>query len=359
MRGGLRDSAAGACPRVTPLSGAADVRDTRLTRLLLAVALVAALGLIAVDYHDRSSSVITTLRKTAGSVLGTAERAVSSVTRPVGRFFGAGIAGTGGADQTALRQQLIRMRAELSSATLDQAQYRRLSHLLQLSGRGGYRVLAASVIAYGQGYQQTVTLDAGRADGVKPQQTVLDGDGLVGQVVGVTAHTCTVLLASGPSSVVGVRTAPGGQIGWVTGQGPGPAGAALLRLQVLDSAALRIGSQLVTAGSVNDKPFVPGVPVGVIVSVRSRAGSLTGQALVRPFAQFAGLDVVGIVVSPPTHNPRYSVLPPPPPKPSPTPSPSGRAGSRHGSGGRPSPSPTRSVAGQPGQTAAGPPQRQK
>jgi rod shape-determining protein MreC len=331
------------------------VRDTRRTRLLLAVTLVAALSLIAVDYQNGSSSVITTLRRGAGSVFGSAERAVASVTRPVGRFFGAGIAGTGGADQTALKQQLIRMRAELSAATLDQAQFRRLSHLLQLSGRGGYRVLAASVIAYGQGYQQTVTLDAGRSDGVQPQQTVLDGDGLVGRVVSVTARTSTVLLASDPNSVVGVRLAPHGQIGWVTGQGPGRAGGALLRLQVLDSTALRIGGQLVTAGSVNDRPFVPGVPVGVIVSVRSRAGSLTGQVLVRPFAQFAGLDVVGVVVSPPRHNPRYSVLPPPPPKPAPTASRSRGAGSGHPPGGKPSPSPTRSVARQPGQTAAGPP----
>lgn len=332
------------------------MRDTRWTRLLLAAALVAALGLIAVDSQSPHSSVITSLRQAAGSVFGGAERAVASVTKPVGRFLGAGIAGAGSAGQAGLQQQLIRMRTELSAATLDQAEYRRLSRLLQLSGRGGYRVLAASVIAYGQGYQQTVTLDAGRLDGVRPQQTVLDGSGLVGQVVSVSAHSCTVLLASDRKSVVGVRVAPGGQLGWVTGQGRGRGGAAMLRLQVLDSAALRIGSQLVTAGSVDDKPFVPGVPVGVIVSVRSRAGALTGQAVVRPFTQLAGLDVVGIVVSPPSHNPRYSVLPPPPPKPSPTASPSRGAASGHAPVGTPSPSPPRSASRQPGQTAAAPPQ---
>jgi rod shape-determining protein MreC len=102
------------------------------------------------------------------------------------------------------------------------------------------------VIAYARA-QQTVTLDAGSADGVRPQQTVLDGDGLVGQVVSVTGRTCTVLLATDPSSVVGIRLAPGGQVGWVTGQGRGAAGAGLLKLQVLDAAALRSGEQLVTA----------------------------------------------------------------------------------------------------------------
>ena len=310
------------------------MRDNRRSRMLLAIALVAALALIAVDYENGSSSLISSLRNAAGSVFGGAERAASAVTRPISRFFGAGVAGTGG-DQAAMQRQLIRLRAELSAAKLDRAQYHSLGRLLQLSGRGGYRVLAASVIAFGQGYQQTITLDAGRADGVRPQQTVLDGDGLVGQVVRVSARTCTVMLASDASSVVGVRLAPGGQIGWVTGEGRRAGGrAALLKLQVLDSAALKIGAELVTSASVKNRPFVAGVPVGTIVSVRNRAGALTGQALVRPFTQFTQLDVVGVVVSPPRHNPRYSVLPPPPPA---------------------SPSPVASRRAQPGQTAAGPP----
>jgi rod shape-determining protein MreC len=287
--------------------------------LLLSVAVVAALALIAIDYQDNSASVITSARNVAGSVFGSAERAVASVTRPVGKFFGAGVARAGGAGRSAaMERQLVRMRAELSAATLGRAEYRQLARLLQIAGRGRYRIVAASVIAFGQGFQQTVTLDAGSANGVKPRQTVIDGDGLVGQVISVSARTCTVLLATDPTSVVGVRLAPGGQIGWVTGQGRGSTGPGLLKLQVLDAAALRTGGQMVTAASVRDRPFVPGVPVGAIVSVRSKAGGLTGQALVRPFAKFGQLDVVGIVVAAPTQNPRFSVLPPRPPKPSPS-----------------------------------------
>jgi rod shape-determining protein MreC len=333
------------------------VRDTRRSRMLLAIALVAALALIAIDYQDSSSSLISSLRIIAGSVFGGAERAASVVTRPVGQFFGAGGSGAG-ADQGAMQREMIRLRAELSAARLDRAQYRRLGRLLQLSGKGGYRILAASVIGFGQGYQQTITLDAGRADGVRPQQTVLDGHGLVGQVVQVSARTSTVMLATDASSVVGVRLAPGGQIGWVTGEGQrARGGTALLKLQVLDSSVLKIGRQLVTSASVKDRPFVPGVPVGTIVSVDNKAGALTGQALVRPFTQFTGLDVVGIVVSPPRHDPRYSVLPPPPPKPATPARTSSGAGktrnSRSGSGSRHSSGPAQ--PGQAGQTAAGPP----
>jgi len=299
------------------------MRDTRRTRLMFSAALIAALALIAADYGNGSSSAIGSARRAAGTVFGSAERAISSVTGPVGRFIGSGLSGQGSAQVTALRRQLIRMRAELSAATLRRAQYGQLQRLLAEAGRGRYRVVAASVIGFGQGLAQTVTLDAGSADGIRPQLTVIDGDGLVGQVTAVSARTCTVLLASDRSSVVGVRLAPGGQIGWVTGGGPSRSGTALMRLQVLDPAALVPGEQLVTAASVRDRPFVPGVPVGVVVSVRNRAGALTGQALVRPFAVFGTLDVVGIVIAPPRHDPRFSVLPPRPrpmPRPSPAPS---------------------------------------
>jgi rod shape-determining protein MreC len=294
------------------------VRDTRRTRLLLSVALLTALALIAVDYRHSSSTVISTMRRAASSVFGDAERAVSGVTTPIGRFVGRGLSDSGANRVTVLERKLAAMRAELSAAELSKADYRQLSRLLQLAGAGGYRIVAATAIAFGQGYQQTVTLNAGSADGVRPEQTVLNGDGLVGQVISVTATTCTVLLADDSTSVVGVRLAPGGQIGWVTGRGRDQNGSGLLKLQVLDPrTALTPGEQLVTAASVRDRPFVPGVPVGYIASIVSSGGTLTAQALVRPYANLVSLDVVGIVITPPRTNPRFSVLPPRPVKPAP------------------------------------------
>ena len=284
------------------------MRDNRRTRLLLGAALVVALALIAVDYSNGSSRVIGVARSAAGSVFGGAERVISTVTGPIGRFLNGGQSGSG--RTAALERQLISLRARLSAASLSKSQYQQLSQLLRVAGAGGYQVVAASVIGYGQGPAQSVTLDAGTANGVRARETVLDGSGLVGQVTAVTAHTCTVTLASNASSVVGIRVAPAGDIGWVTGQGPAAGGQGLLKLSVLNpSVPLRVGEQLVTAASVQDRPFVPGVPVGVVVRVLSQSGSLTGQALVRPYADLSGLDVVGIVIGPPRHNPRYKVLP--------------------------------------------------
>jgi rod shape-determining protein MreC len=290
------------------------VHDSRRTRLVLGGLIVAALVLITLDYRD--GSMLGGIRRVSASVFGGVEHVVGSATRLV---TGSDSGSSSGAENS-LRQQVIRLRAQLSQAQLSKADYRQLQRLLSLAGKGGYRIVAANVIANGQGYQQTVTLDAGSRDGVRPRETVLNGQGLVGEVTSVGPDTCTVLLATDSSSTIGVRLAPSGQIGWVTGPGKTRSGTGKLSLQILNAnAALKAGQQLVTSASVHDRPYVPGVPIGVISSVVNRAGALTAKATVTPYVDFTALSVVGIVVEAPRHNPRFSVLPPPPhAKPAPT-----------------------------------------
>jgi rod shape-determining protein MreC len=176
------------------------------------------------------------------------------------------------------------------------------------------------VIAAATGYADTVTIDAGSRDGVKPNQTVLNGNGLVGRTVSVSSTTSSVLLATDGSSTVGSRLAGTGQIGSVSGMGKGLSGPNTLHLQLFDgSAVLRVGEQLVTFGSVGGSPYVPGVPIGTIVRLETSSNALTRSALVRPFADFSSLGVVGVVIVPPRVSPRDSVLPPAPhPTPTPT-----------------------------------------
>jgi rod shape-determining protein MreC len=281
--------------------------------VVLAVLLVLALALITLDYRDGSSGPVRGLRQAGGAVFGTAESVVSAVTGPFVDFFNHSSASSSSSQVASLQRQVIRLRTELSQEQLSKAQYRQLSSMLQLAGRGRYRIMAATVIAMGQGYSQTVTLDSGAADGIRTGDTVLNGQGLIGTVTAVNAQTCSVLLATDATSVVGVTLATSGQIGWVTGAGRTGSGSGLLKLQVLDeNADLSAGQQLVTSASIHDRPYVPGVPVGVIKKVENRGGSLTALALVQPYADFTSLGVVGIVVAPPSHNPKFSVLPPAP-----------------------------------------------
>lgn len=293
------------------------LHDSRRTRVLLGVLLVVALLIITVDYSDSSAAPVRALRSLGSAVFGGAETATATVVRPFADLFGENGGQPG--KVAALQAQVTRLRAELSQAQLDRQQSDQLNRLLRTAGQGRYRVVVANVVAVGQPYQASVTLDAGSADGIRAEQTVLNGAGLVGTVTAVSAHSCTVQLASDTTAVSGVRVAPSGQLGYVTGTGRRDGGSGLLTLQMLSSAAsLQVGQQLVTAASVKQRPFVPGVPVGVITEVLGRAGGLTERALVRPYADLSSLGVVGIVVAPPPRSPRFSVLPPAP-SPAPTP----------------------------------------
>jgi len=281
------------------------VRDTRRTRVVLAALLGVALILIVVSYADSSNPVLRSVRTAVGSVFGGAEHAASSA----GRFFSR--SGSDTSQVTSLQKQVLQLRAELSQARISKADYAQLHAMLLVAGADQVKVMAASVIAAGQSYQQTVTLDAGSGDGAQVGQTVLNGQGLVGKITAVTATTSTVQLANATSVVIGVAVTPSGQLGWVTGPGRTTGGAAVMHLQMLSSAAvLQPGDQLVTGPSRSGQSFVPGVPVGVITKLVSKNGALTEAADVRPYVNYTALSVVGIVMTPPAHNPGFAAVPP-------------------------------------------------
>ncbi|MBO0803214.1 MAG: rod shape-determining protein MreC [Nocardiopsaceae bacterium] len=271
--------------------------------------LIVAIGLITFDFRDGGLSPA---HSAGGAVFGPIEQLAGDVASPfVGMYHAA--SGNQGSEIASLQRQNAQLRAELSAEQLDKSDSAQLKKLLQLSGRGGYRTLPARIIAAGGDYSDTVTIDAGSKDGIKPDETVLNGNGLVGIVTDVNSSTATVQLATDSASTVGVRMAGSNVIGAITGTGQTMASDNELKLTLFSATAtLRPGKALVTFGSVGGHPYVAGVPVGTVQSVTSQPGSLTQTALVKPFADFTGLGVVGVVTAPPRTNPRDSVLPPKP-----------------------------------------------
>lgn len=281
------------------------MRDKRRTRGVLVVLLVVALGLIGLSYADGSNGVLRAVRNAASTIFGGAEHGTSSVAR---FFSGSGSSGT---QVTSLQEQVDKLRAQVTGERLSKSDYAQLRKLLQVAGAAQYRVVAATVIAVGTGFQQTVTIDAGSANGIRPDETVLNGEGLVGAVTSVTGSTATVMLASSPAVAVGAQVSPSGQLGVVTGSAATATSGGLMHLRMLGSAAvLKPGDQLVTSASVHDRPYVPGVPIGVITKLINVNGALTEAAEVRPYVDFTALGVVGVVIVPPRHNPRFAALPP-------------------------------------------------
>lgn len=287
------------------------MHDSRRTRLVLGVLLIVAIALITMDFRDGGASPV---RNVGADIFGPVERVTHDVTGPVASLFDS-ITGGPSAQATiaSLQRDNAQLRGELSAAQLSQDARQQLSQLLGLDA-GAYRIVTARVIAAGGDYSDTVTVDAGRSDGITPDETVLNGSGFVGEVTQVTEDTSTVLLADDASSVVGVQMAGSGEIGYVTGTGKSMSGPGMLQLTLFAAnAVLQPGQEVLTYPSLNDRPEVPGVPVGTVVRVTGGGGSLGLTALVRPYVNFTTLGVVGIVVQVPQHTARIAILPRPAP----------------------------------------------
>ncbi|MFJ2826793.1 rod shape-determining protein MreC [Streptomyces sp. NPDC087263] len=293
------------------------MRDTRESRLLLVLLIAIAFALITVDIRGGEDSPVDGARGAAATVFGPIENGVASAVDPVGNAIAAVRDSGERHDRIAqLEQDNAALKAKLGSDDRNSSRLAQFDKMLKTAGAGQYGIKGAEVIAIGaaQGFSWTVTIDVGSSDGVTRDMTVLNGDGLVGRVTTVGPNTATVLLANDPDFTVGTRMEATDELGFASGQGDQP-----LRVELLNGKAkINKGDRLVTFGSQADRPFVPGVPVGVVARVDPSGGDLTRTIYVRPFVSFTKLDIVGVVVQTPDKDPRDAVLPPKP-KPTPTP----------------------------------------
>ena len=122
-----------------------------------------------------------------GRVFGPVEQLAGDVTGAFrGRRYSSEVA--------SLQQQNDQLRARARPGAGQRRRRRQLASLLHLSA-GKYKVVTGTVIAAGGDYSDTVTINVGSSDGITANETVLNGDGLVGTVVSATPTTATVQLA--------------------------------------------------------------------------------------------------------------------------------------------------------------------
>jgi rod shape-determining protein MreC len=284
-------------------------------RLLLIILIITSLFLITLDL--RGVSVIGGIRTGTQSALSPVQSFGSTVLSPVRNFFSDVIhLGRTRSEMEALREENGRLLTELRQRRNVDAQLEQLQGALDLAGKAEYKVVSARVISQGAttSFTQSITIDVGARDGVKENMTVINAYGLIGVVKTVYPSSALVSLASDPSFRIGVRVAASQQIGILSGQGTRKG-----VLQLLDNqSTIKVGDILVARGSVNNRPFVPGVPVGEVTSVDNAAGAVTQTADVRFFANFSAIGIVTVVLKGAEVDPRDALIPK---KPEPTPVP--------------------------------------
>jgi rod shape-determining protein MreC len=268
-------------------------------RRVFALLVLASLTVITLDARTGSSSPVDPLRSVVGGVVGPAEAATAAALRPFTDVGDALRTNHGLREDVArLEADNSRLRSQVSTLPLDRKRLAELDGLTRTVADTGYSLVAARVVAIGpmQSFSRTVTIDAGTSSGVRKDMTVLNSDGLVGRVVSTTRSTATVLLIVDTDSVVGGRLGTNLEIGFLRGRGnAGEAGR--LALDLVDNSVLPSdGDVVVTWGSKNGVPYVAGIPIGRVESVVSSPRQSSRLAVIKPFADFTALDVVGVVV---------------------------------------------------------------
>ena len=280
------------------------------SRLLLVILLVTALFFITLDL--RGVSLTKGSRSVTQTILSPVQKTVSTIFSPVGRFFSDvknfGKTNAELQDEIALNKEL---KSQLARGADVKGELSQLKSVLDLSGRGNYKVVAARVIARGSAssFSQTITIDQGSSSGIRPDMTVISQDGLIGLVKSTTSSSAIILLMSDPSFKVGVKIARSQSVGVMSGLGSNT-----YQLDLLDPAgSIQTGDILLTNGSEGNKPFIPGVPVGVVTGVDTAPDSLTQSATVSSYANLNDLGVVAVVLSAPTVAPSQPLVPTPNP----------------------------------------------
>ncbi len=262
-------------------------------RILLIVLLAASVVLVTV--YSREGE---------GGPLHSVQNAVSGIAAPL-KFAGAGVssgvdsAGDALSDATAGEGTLSALResnAELRELVVQAEEYRqevqRLQGLLDMEDRYDIdgavgRVIGRSATAW----NQTITIDVGRSDGVEAGMTVMGATGVIGQVASVSDASSEVRLLTDSQSGAAAMVQSSRDEGIVRGSLEG-----LLYLEDLDEdAEVAVGDAVITSGMGGS--YVSGLMIGTVVRVEAGQGGSPSTVVVSPNDDANALEEVVVVRS--------------------------------------------------------------
>ena len=179
-----------------------------------------------------------------------------------------------------LREQNLRLRAELQKYESLQAENMRLRDLVDSSFKIGDRVLVAELSSVDlDPYKQQVIINKGSASGTFEGQPVLDAHAVMGQVISVTPFTSTVLLITDTSHALPVQVLRNGLRTIALGTGR----VDELKLPYLPTNSDIVEGDLLVTSGLGGK-FPPGYPVATVTRIDRSPDAPFSEVLAEPRA---------------------------------------------------------------------------
>jgi len=192
-----------------------------------------------------------------------------------------------------LRLEVARLQVGLQQERALAEQSKTLQQLLEFRSSVSLETTGAAVIAGGASPDfRTMTIDKGTGGGVRPDMAVIAPAGVVGRVIMPSARASKVQLLIDRNAAAGALVERSRAQGVVEGTG-----ADMLRMNYVSGVAdLKVGDQVVTSGI--DGIYPKGFVIGQIQSIERGAGEFSA-IVIRPAVDFASLEAVLIVLTPP------------------------------------------------------------
>lgn len=237
-----------------------------------------------------------------GTVFGPLEKVVSPALKPARdliNWFDETMDARG--DRERLKAQLEESRALAVAGQVAVQENEQLRKLVRLKQRGNipgtYTPVTASVITRSPTvWYSTVGIDKGSGDGVRLEDPVINGDGLVGRISSLSKGTSVVTLITDSSSAVTVKVLPVGAQGVIR---PKLGAPGELVIEFLDETNnIRPGQAVATSGWRNEglsSLFPPNLPVGDIKRAPIDEREAIQTVEMSPFADLRNLDLLQVL----------------------------------------------------------------
>jgi rod shape-determining protein MreC len=198
-----------------------------------------------------------------------------------------------------LLKQNNRLRAEHVADLTEKRSYHQLISLYHLDqlGINDYHPVTSTVVGKTPNiWYSTITIDKGSSAGVRLNDPVINGEGLVGRVVQVASDGAQVDLITDSSMGVSARIGSSNATGIVQPKVGEPNDLLLQYLPANTQA--NAGEYVVTSGTVaspDDSLYPPGIVIGQVSSVNEE--SAYKSVNVHPIADLHNLDIVQVLTS--------------------------------------------------------------
>lgn len=242
-------------------------------------------------------SVVTMLSSNAPLVRGLRSASLSLTERVEQGFSWMGNVLNAVRENERLREENIRLSSEVARSREARVENERLRRLLGLRDTTAYPLLPARILSKNLVRRlSTFVIDVGAEDGVEPDMAVIDSRGILGRVTLVAPHTAEVMTYFNTDFFVPARVQPvqvDGIVHW-----EGEQYQHLLLELVVKTEPVASGQHVVTSGYSGI--FPPGLPIGVVDSVRVQSGQDALFITVRPSAPLHTATHVFVVKTHPT-----------------------------------------------------------